>query len=175
MVYIVYHFFFFFGCWFPGHNVQFVKIYKVVHSGTVSKLYLSKIFYLKVGSLCCSCLAQQSKIYFHWLRGQKSPLKSDLRKAISPYISTDANFCSPIKAYRSKDIFLSPRYPLIHSGGFMPHKYDDISTINLFQNYIHCGWGGYTGGMLGVSGADLHFSQPAVIGQLTCLRLACIQ
>lgn len=40
----VYHFFFF-GCWFPGHNVQFVKIYKVVHSGTVSKLYFNKIFY----------------------------------------------------------------------------------------------------------------------------------
>lgn len=29
--------------------------------------------------------------------------------------------------------------------------------------------------MLGVSGADLHFSQPAVIGQLTCPRLARIQ
>lgn len=30
-------------------------------------------------------------------------------------------------------------------------------------------------GMLGVSGADLHFSQPAVIGQLTWPRLARIQ
>lgn len=41
----VYHFFGDAGSLDIMHNVQFVKIYKVVHSGTVSKQYFNKNFF----------------------------------------------------------------------------------------------------------------------------------
>lgn len=41
----VYHLFRDVGSLDIMHNVQFVKIYKVVHSGTVSKLYFNKNFF----------------------------------------------------------------------------------------------------------------------------------
>lgn len=54
------------------HNVQFVKIYKVVHSGSVSKLYFNKnIFFKRLKVYAAIVLVNNQKSIFIDLRVRK--------------------------------------------------------------------------------------------------------